>query len=135
MQSASTNPILLAEERRWLFTKEEINATPSMRGGMPLEAELKMRKRGVEFIKMVGGMMGLPRQTTDTASVFFHRYFMRSKILPRDGKTPPGQNPKEFAGVHVGDPLLVTVFTGDDLSGTRLIVWLGGRSCFTTASK
>ena len=64
-------------QEQWLFTDEELNTTPSILQGMPVTEERSRRAKGVNFITQAGILLKLPQVTLGTASMFFHRLFMR----------------------------------------------------------
>ena len=64
-------------QEQWLFKDEELNATPSILQGMPVAEERSRRAKGVNFITQAGILLKLPQVTLGTASMFFHRLFMR----------------------------------------------------------
>ena len=65
---------------QWLFSDEELNATPSILHGMPIAEERARRAKGVNFITQAGIMLRLPQVTLGTASMFLHRFFMRMSM-------------------------------------------------------
>lgn len=70
---------------QWLFTEAEINSTPSTLDKLPIVEERCRRAKGVNFIIQAGILLKLPQLTLATASVFFHRFFMRSSMVPERG--------------------------------------------------
>ncbi|KAI1004577.1 hypothetical protein K3495_g3635 [Podosphaera aphanis] len=71
---------------QWIFTEEELLNTPSIRDGLDPVEERCRRAKGVNFITQAGILLKLPQLTIATASIFFHRYFMRQTMLPEKGK-------------------------------------------------
>lgn len=67
-------------ETQWLFTEAELQRTPSILEGIPLEKERENRSKGVNFVLQVGIMLKLPQITLATASVFLHRFYMRHSM-------------------------------------------------------
>ena len=70
---------------QWLFTDAEINCTPSTLDKLPIAEERCRRAKGVNFIIQAGILLKLPQLTLATASVFFHRFYMRSSMVPERG--------------------------------------------------
>jgi protein BUR2 len=70
---------------QWLFTETELLHTPSVLAGIPIAEERARRAKGVNFIMQAGILLKLPQLTLATASVFFHRFFMRYSM---DGVGP-----------------------------------------------
>lgn len=61
----------------WLWNPEDLECTPSVRAGIPMEQENKLRREGIRMIKEIGKTMNLKTNPTlSTASVFFHRFYM-----------------------------------------------------------
>jgi len=74
---ALPSEVLMIAETQWLFTEAELQQTPTIIAGLPLETERENRSKGVNFILQVGIMLKLPQITLATASVFLHRFYMR----------------------------------------------------------
>lgn len=71
---------------QWLFTEAELSHTPSVIDGLQLADERSRRAKGVNFIIQAGILLKLPQLTLATASVFFHRYYMRrSMVTEKEG--------------------------------------------------
>lgn len=70
---------------QWYFTESEISSTPSVLDGLPLIEERSRRAKGVNFISQAGILLKLPQLTLATASVFFHRFYMRYSMVPEKG--------------------------------------------------
>lgn len=66
---------------QWLFTEAELANTPSVLEGLPLAEERTRRAKGVNFIYQAGILLKLPQMTLATASVFFHRFYMRHSMV------------------------------------------------------
>lgn len=73
------------ENSQWLFTDEELIATPSALQGLQTADEQVRRAKGVNFLVQVGICLKLPQLTIATAAVFFHRYFMRLSMYFEKG--------------------------------------------------
>ena len=85
---ALPSELLLLAESQWLFTEGELSRTPSILAGCSEKKERENRIKGVNFILQVGIMLKLPQITLSTASVFFHRFFMRHAM--EDAANPKG---------------------------------------------
>lgn len=70
---------------QWIFTEAEISSTPSVLDGLPMAEERARRAKGVNFILQAGILLKLPQLTLATASVFFHRFYMRHSMVPEKG--------------------------------------------------
>lgn len=79
------NNTMTDELSQWIFTEEELSNTPSIRDGLDPVEERCRRAKGVNFITQAGILLKLPQLTIATASIFFHRYFMRQTMLPEKG--------------------------------------------------
>lgn len=76
--------IIMASENssQWLFAESELAYTPSVLDGLPVVEERCRRAKGVNFILQAGILLKLPMVTIGTASVFFHRFYMRRSMVP-----------------------------------------------------
>ncbi|KAH7403793.1 cyclin-like protein [Cadophora sp. MPI-SDFR-AT-0126] len=70
---------------QWLFTPDELRATPSMCDGLDPAEERCRRAKGVNFIIQVGILLKLPQMTIGVASTFFHRFYMRRSMVEKKG--------------------------------------------------
>ncbi|KAI9145234.1 cyclin-like protein [Paraphysoderma sedebokerense] len=62
---------------QWIFSKEELMNCPSARRGMtPTDIKYRTQK-GISIIHQIAQYLREPQVTIATASVFFHRFFMR----------------------------------------------------------
>src|SRR4051794_6262621 len=68
------------ESNQWLFTDAELAHTPSVLDGLSVAEERFRRAKGVNFIIQAGILLKLPQLTLMTASVFFHRFYMRRSM-------------------------------------------------------
>ncbi|KAH8808143.1 cyclin-like protein [Xylogone sp. PMI_703] len=75
----------LEKNSQWFFTDAEIAATPSILDGISPAEERCRRAKGVNFIIQAGILLKLPQVTLATASVFFHRFYMRFSMVPEKG--------------------------------------------------
>ena len=74
------------ETSQWYFTDIELAATPSVADGIPILEEKTRRAKAVNFITQAGILLKLPQLTLATASVFFHRFYMRhSMVIEKNG--------------------------------------------------
>ena len=67
----------------WMFTKEQLESTPSLQDGMSLQQERAVRRSTCKFIEQVGGQIRPPcgRIPMSTAKVFFHRVCMSQSVM------------------------------------------------------
>ncbi|KAL3420957.1 cyclin-K [Phlyctema vagabunda] len=70
---------------QWYFNETEANNTPSVLEGISIVEERSRRAKGVNFITQAGIVLKLPQLTIATASVFFHRFYMRYSMVPEKG--------------------------------------------------
>ena len=63
------------EDPLWLFTREEIDNSPSRADQVSQEEEDECRKGASVFIQSVGVQLRLPQLTMATALLFYHRFF------------------------------------------------------------
>ena len=91
--------ILLAAESQWLFTNEELLRSPSILAGLAPEREREYRSKGVNFIIQIGIMLKLPQISLATASIFFHRFYMRH--LMSDASIPQGYHHYSIAATSL----------------------------------
>ncbi|KAL5002291.1 cyclin-like protein [Aspergillus recurvatus] len=96
---ALSNPVLLAAQKQWLFTDEELSRSPSQLDSMTVETENLNRSKGVNFITQVGIMLKLPQPTLATAAVYLHRFFMRFAIADKPER--PGIHPYPIAATSL----------------------------------
>ncbi|KAJ5326732.1 uncharacterized protein N7506_009834 [Penicillium brevicompactum] len=75
------NPVIDAEQQKWLFTEDEFDRTPSRNDKIEREKEDYIRHRAVEFIWQVSLMLKMPPQTSMTATVYLHRFLMRYSLM------------------------------------------------------
>lgn len=67
-------------ESQWIFPIEAMSDTLSVRSGLTLVDERVRRAKGINFITQVAMMLKLPQMTISTASIYFHRFYMRCSI-------------------------------------------------------
>jgi hypothetical protein len=75
------NPVVEAEQQKWLFTDEELERTPSRIDKIDREKEDYIRHRAIDFIWQVSLMLKMPPQTSMTATVYMHRFLMRYSLM------------------------------------------------------
>lgn len=75
----------IEHQSQWLFTEEEVRNSPSIYEGLPAAEEISRRAKGVNFITQAGILLKIPQLTLGTASVFFHRFYMRYSMVPEKG--------------------------------------------------
>ncbi|RDL42183.1 uncharacterized protein BP5553_02162 [Venustampulla echinocandica] len=73
------------DSSQWIFTDAEIASAPSIVHGMTPEMERCLRAKGSNFILQAAILLKLPQLTIATASVFFHRFFMRASFEQSKG--------------------------------------------------
>ncbi|XP_055615603.1 uncharacterized protein LOC129761839 [Toxorhynchites rutilus septentrionalis] len=69
---ASCNSI---ENRKWLFTAEQLNDSPSRRRGTTAEKEQTSRRLAANLLQNMGERLGLQQTSINTALVFMHRFY------------------------------------------------------------
>lgn len=76
-QNASDRlPIQTPYETPWLFTKEEMEQSPSRLSGVSKSVEFRVIARMCRFLSDAGNAMSLPQLTISLATTFFQRFFM-----------------------------------------------------------
>ncbi|RFU32173.1 hypothetical protein B7463_g4185, partial [Scytalidium lignicola] len=75
----------LEKNNQWFFIDAEMASTPSILDGISPAEERCRRAKGVNFIIQAGILLKLPQVTLATASVFFHRFYMRFSMVPEKG--------------------------------------------------
>ncbi|KAJ5561547.1 Cyclin [Penicillium sp. DV-2018c] len=94
------NPVLEAEQQKWMFTEEEFERTPSRIDKIDRGKEDYIRHRAVEFIWQVSVMLKMPPQTSMTATVYMHRFLMRYSLMGQyQEKGSDLMHPKVIAAV------------------------------------
>ncbi|KAJ5748948.1 uncharacterized protein N7511_010644 [Penicillium nucicola] len=94
------NPVVEAEQQKWLFTDEELERTPSRIDNINREKEDYIRHRAIDFIWQVSLMLKMPPQTSMTASVYMHRFLMRYSLMGQYPETGSDLiHPKVIAAV------------------------------------
>ncbi|CAH0519442.1 unnamed protein product [Peronospora belbahrii] len=68
----------------WIFTDEEMRATPSMRDGMKYTDELILRRNACNFVEKMAKALDLPKLAQISANNFLHRFYMRQSFVRYD---------------------------------------------------
>lgn len=66
----------MAALERWIFSKELLKNTPSIRAGMTSEVELNQRQQAAQFIQDMGQRLSVNQLCINTAIVYMHRFYM-----------------------------------------------------------
>lgn len=70
-----------AAEYQWLFSKSDLALTPSvLQGGLDPTEEKLRRCKGINAIYRMGEFMRQPQHVMNTASIYFHRFYMRQPL-------------------------------------------------------
>ncbi|GAM28641.1 hypothetical protein SAMD00019534_118170 [Acytostelium subglobosum LB1] len=69
-----------------LFTREDIDNSPSRRDGIDIEVEDTQRRYGVEIIQEAGLLLRLPQVSIVTSQIIFHRFYCRQSFKTFDVK-------------------------------------------------
>ncbi|XP_066497489.1 cyclin-T2a isoform X2 [Hoplias malabaricus] len=62
--------------RRWFFTREQLEMTPSRRCGVASDRELSYRQQAANLIQDMGQRLNVSQLTINTAIVYMHRFYM-----------------------------------------------------------
>ncbi|KAG6615096.1 cyclin-like protein [Phytophthora cinnamomi] len=68
----------------WIFTEQELRATPSQRDGMKYADELVLRRKACDFIEKMAKALDLPKLAQISADNYLHRFYMRQSIVRYD---------------------------------------------------
>lgn len=68
----------------WLFSEKELQVSASFRDGITWEIESELRQKSCLFIEDLSATLSIPKLTTATAQVFFHRFFVRQSFKVHD---------------------------------------------------
>ena len=103
---ADPPPAPPAVAKPWIFSAEEIEASPSRQDGMLVEEEREVRKTGSKLIASIGQGMVHKKASLmaiNSGKVFFHRVFMvqslkkqNPRVLPRPPPPPRPTTPHKF---------------------------------------
>ncbi|KTG31037.1 hypothetical protein cypCar_00027844 [Cyprinus carpio] len=61
---------------KWLFTREQLENTPSRRCGVESDRELSYRQQAANLIQDMGQRLNVSQLTINTAIVYMHRFYM-----------------------------------------------------------
>ncbi|XP_056145288.1 cyclin-T2a [Lampris incognitus] len=61
---------------RWVFTREQLENTPSRRCGIEPDRELSYRQQSANLIQDMGQRLNVSQLTINTAIVYMHRFYM-----------------------------------------------------------
>ncbi|XP_076008570.1 cyclin-T2b [Genypterus blacodes] len=61
---------------KWLFTREQLDNTPSRRGGVEADRELSYRQQAANLIQDMGQRLNVSQLIINTAIVYMHRFYM-----------------------------------------------------------
>ncbi|XP_027024375.1 cyclin-T2b [Tachysurus fulvidraco] len=67
---------VLRGSTKWLFTREQIENTPSRRCGIEPDRELSYRQQAANLIQDMGQRLNVSQLTINTAIVYMHRFYM-----------------------------------------------------------
>ncbi|XP_044044080.1 cyclin-T2-like isoform X4 [Siniperca chuatsi] len=61
---------------KWLFTREQLENTPSRRCGIEADKELSYRQQAANLIQDIGQRLNVSQLIINTAIVYMHRFYM-----------------------------------------------------------
>uniref|UniRef100_A0A3Q2WVF0 Cyclin T2b n=2 Tax=Haplochromini TaxID=319058 RepID=A0A3Q2WVF0_HAPBU len=61
---------------KWLFTREQLENTPSRRCGIEADKELAYRQQAANLIQEIGQRLNVSQLIINTAIVYMHRFYM-----------------------------------------------------------
>ncbi|NXN40030.1 CCNT1 protein, partial [Rhinoptilus africanus] len=62
--------------RRWYFTREQLECSPSRRAGLDADKELSYRQQAANLLQEMGQRLNVSQLTINTAIVYMHRFYM-----------------------------------------------------------
>ncbi|XP_054253068.1 cyclin-T1 isoform X2 [Indicator indicator] len=65
-----------AAGRRWYFTREQLDRSPSRRAGLDPDKELSYRQQAANLLQDMGQRLNVSQLTINTAIVYMHRFYM-----------------------------------------------------------
>ncbi|KAK1943221.1 Cyclin-T1-4 [Phytophthora citrophthora] len=68
----------------WIFSEQELRATPSQRDGMKFTDELMLRRKACDFIEKMAKALDLPKLAQISADNYLHRFYMRQSLVRYD---------------------------------------------------
>ncbi|XP_016415506.1 cyclin-T2-like [Sinocyclocheilus rhinocerous] len=66
---------------KWLFTREQLENTPSRRCGVEPDRELSYRQQAANLIQDMGQRLNVSQLTINTAIVYMHRFYMLNSFM------------------------------------------------------
>uniref|UniRef100_A0AAY4CJS0 Cyclin-like domain-containing protein n=2 Tax=Denticeps clupeoides TaxID=299321 RepID=A0AAY4CJS0_9TELE len=66
---------------KWLFTREQLENTPSRRSGIEPDRELSYRQQAANLIQDMGQRLNVSQLTINTAIVYMHRFYMLHSFI------------------------------------------------------
>uniref|UniRef100_A0A3P8YBD2 Cyclin-like domain-containing protein n=1 Tax=Esox lucius TaxID=8010 RepID=A0A3P8YBD2_ESOLU len=61
---------------KWLFSREQLETTPSRRSGVESDRELSYRQQAANLIQDMGQRLNVSQLIINTAIVYMHRFYM-----------------------------------------------------------
>ncbi|KAK2516010.1 cyclin-T1 isoform X1 [Columba livia] len=65
-----------ATGKRWYFTREQLDRSPSRRAGLDPDKELSYRQQAANLLQDMGQRLNVSQLTINTAIVYMHRFYM-----------------------------------------------------------
>ncbi|XP_027700154.1 cyclin-T1 isoform X2 [Vombatus ursinus] len=65
-----------ASAKRWYFTREQLEKSPSRRAGIDPDKELYCRQQAANLLQDMGQRLNVSQLTINTAIVYMHRFYM-----------------------------------------------------------
>ncbi|XP_035164882.1 cyclin-T1 isoform X2 [Oxyura jamaicensis] len=65
-----------AAGRRWYFSREQLERSPSRRAGLDPDKELSYRQQAANLLQDMGQRLNVSQLTINTAIVYMHRFYM-----------------------------------------------------------
>ncbi|XP_030366291.1 cyclin-T1 isoform X4 [Strigops habroptila] len=62
--------------RRWYFSREQLDRSPSRRAGLDPDKELSYRQQAANLLQEMGQRLNVSQLTINTAIVYMHRFYM-----------------------------------------------------------
>uniref|UniRef100_A0A9L0S257 Cyclin T1 n=1 Tax=Equus caballus TaxID=9796 RepID=A0A9L0S257_HORSE len=62
--------------KRWYFTREQLENSPSRRFGLDPDKELSYRQQAANLLQDMGQRLNVSQLTINTAIVYMHRFYM-----------------------------------------------------------
>uniref|UniRef100_A0A8D0PKP3 Cyclin N-terminal domain-containing protein n=1 Tax=Sus scrofa TaxID=9823 RepID=A0A8D0PKP3_PIG len=104
--------------KRWYFTREQLENSPSRRFGLDPDEELSCRQQAANLLQDMGQRLNVSQLTINTAIVYMHRFYMIQSFTQFHQNLTcsiwkfPGQglNPCQAAAGAMLDPSLLFFF-------------------------